>query len=77
MGKYLLLFAFLCVVWWIWRKSQATKRALQRRASIREVEPMVACAHCGVNHPISESLRAGGRYYCCLAHQREAEPTGQ
>jgi len=56
MGKYLLLFAFFCVVWWIWRKSQATKRALQRRASIREVEPMVACAHCGVNHPISESL---------------------
>ncbi len=38
----------------------------------REVERMVQCAHCGVNQPISESLLANGRYYCCAAHLRES-----
>lgn len=76
MSKYLLLFGFLCVVWWIWRKSRTNRRNLDRR-SVREVEEMVTCAHCGVNQPISESILVHGRHYCCLAHQRDAESTGQ
>jgi uncharacterized protein len=32
-------------------------------------ERMVECARCGVNLPISESLRARDRYYCCEEHR--------
>lgn len=76
MSKYLLLFGFLCVVWWIWRKSRRNRRNLDHQR-VREVEQMVTCAHCGVNQPISESILAHGRHYCCPAHQREAESTRQ
>ncbi|TMQ77975.1 hypothetical protein ACCUM_2426 [Candidatus Accumulibacter phosphatis] len=37
---------------------------------------MVQCAHCGVNQPVSESVLANGRYYCCAAHLREAQSDG-
>jgi hypothetical protein len=32
-----------------------------------EAERMVQCAHCGVNQPVSESILANDRYYCCVA----------
>jgi uncharacterized protein len=38
----------------------------------RKVERMVQCAHCGVNQPVSESILADDRYYCCAAHLRQA-----
>jgi uncharacterized protein len=31
-------------------------------------ERMACCAHCGLHFPASESVRAGGRDYCCPAH---------
>jgi hypothetical protein len=34
---------------------------------------MVACALCGVNQPVSESILANDRYYCSAAHLREAQ----
>lgn len=37
------------------------------------LEGMVACAHCGVHLPASETLPAHGRHYCCAAH-RDAGP---
>ena len=40
---------------------------------MREVERMVECAHCGVNQPVSESILANHRYYCCAAHVRQAQ----
>jgi hypothetical protein len=40
---------------------------------MREVERMVQCAHCGVNQPVSESILADHRYYCCAAHLRQAQ----
>lgn len=33
-------------------------------------ESMVSCARCGLHVPASESLPAGGRYYCCEEHRR-------
>jgi len=33
-------------------------------------ESMVACARCGLHLPLSESLEAGGRRYCCREHAR-------
>jgi uncharacterized protein len=41
-----------------------------------EAERMVQCAHCGVNQPVSESILANDRYYCCAAHLREAQSDG-
>jgi uncharacterized protein len=32
-------------------------------------EPMVRCAHCGLNVPRSESLALGERYYCSEEHR--------
>jgi uncharacterized protein len=34
------------------------------------VEPMVPCAHCGVNVPRSEALEAAGRFFCSEEHRR-------
>jgi uncharacterized protein len=67
--KYLLLFAFLAVVWWLWSKRQAGGR---HDASVRrdpDPEKMVSCAHCGVHLPESEGLSDGDRTYCCEAHR--------
>jgi uncharacterized protein len=73
MTKYLLLIAFAFVVLWLWRKAQATRSGEQAPPVERALERMVKCAHCGVNQPVSESILAGGRYYCCAAHRSEAE----
>lgn len=33
-------------------------------------EAMVECAYCRLNVPLSESLEAAGRRYCCEDHRR-------
>lgn len=76
MTKYLLLIALAIVVWWLWRKAQATRSGGQTPPAPREAEQMVTCARCGVNQPVSESILAGGSYYCCAAHRRDAEAEG-
>lgn len=73
MTKYLLMIALAVVVWWMWRKSRAQDAATQRPPAQRAAERMVKCSYCGVNQPVSESLLAGGRYYCCAAHRQAAE----
>lgn len=70
--KYLLLIVLFFFVLWILRKAQ-TSRSNGQPPVPREPERMVRCAHCGVNQPISESLLAKGRYFCCAEHRREAE----
>jgi len=32
-------------------------------------EDMVRCAHCGVHLPKSESILAGGNFFCCTEHR--------
>ncbi len=76
MTKYFLLFALVLFVWWLWRKSASTRSTDRRPTNKREPERMVQCAHCGVNQPVSESILADGRYYCCPAHLREARSDG-
>lgn len=68
MTKYFLLIGLVLTVWWIWRKSQKTRQGTAHRNFQREAERMVECARCGVNQPVSESILADGRYYCCAAH---------
>jgi uncharacterized protein len=67
--KYLLLFAFLATVWWIWSKRQASNR---KDAATRQESPpekMLTCAHCGVHMPASEGVAEGDRIYCSEAHR--------
>lgn len=67
--KYLLLFAFLAVVWWLWSKRQSNGGADASPPQDPASEKMVACAHCGVHLPESEGISVGDRVYCCEAHR--------
>ena len=67
--KYLLLIAFVAVIWWAWRKRSLPPGQPPAPAA-REPESMVVCAHCGVHLPRSEALTNGPRHYCCAEHQR-------
>lgn len=73
--KYLLLLALIAVVWWAWRKGRE-RNAHPSRNMPREAERMVACAHCGVNVPLSDSVAEGDDHFCCEAH-RELGRAGQ
>ena len=35
-----------------------------------EIEQMVACAHCGLHVPESESVRGAGEFFCSDEHRR-------
>lgn len=67
--KYLLLFAFLAAVWWVWSKRHATGAADASARQDPAPERMVTCVHCGVHLPESEGLTEGSRVYCCEAHR--------
>lgn len=71
--KILLLIVLAIAAVLVWRLMQASSRRVRPQAATRAAERMVACAHCGVNQPLSESVLARGRYYCCDAHWHEAE----
>lgn len=73
MTKYFLLATLVFVVWWLWRQAQHKRSGDSSVPAPRAAEHMIQCAHCGVNQPVSESILAGELYYCCAAHQREAE----
>jgi len=71
--KYLLLLAFLGVLWWVWKKrDEAPLSARQSPAP----ENMVVCTYCGVHLPESDALVDGGKPYCNAAH-RDAADSGQ
>jgi len=70
--KYLLLAIFLGIVWSFWKKrAEASSRSELRPPPA--TEHIVACAHCGVHQPVSESLREGDAYFCCEAHRRAGQ----
>jgi len=74
MTKYLLLIGLVWALWWICCKSLRARNGSEHRPTEqREQERMVACALCGVNQPVSESILANDRYYCSAAHLREAQ----
>jgi uncharacterized protein len=76
--KYLLLIAFVAFVWWIWSKrSRGPRAANPPSARERDAERIVACAHCGVHIPESDSVADDrGARFCCAAH-RDARGGGQ
>lgn len=67
-GKFLLLLAMVCVVWWLWRHRG---RALEDTSASSREKPeqaMVPCAHCGVYLPLAESLGEGEWRFCSQEH---------
>lgn len=66
--KYLLLISIVLVLWWAWRKRSSHSQ--EGGAAPEKVpEKIVACAHCGVHHPLSESLSEGPQFFCSAAHR--------
>lgn len=65
--KYLLLFAFLGALWWVWSKRRLSGDDAPVKPST--TEKMLTCAHCGVYFPESDGLVEDGLAYCCEAHR--------
>jgi uncharacterized protein len=69
----LLLFILAVIVIYLVLSSLARNRAAKKQSpEAPPVEPMVPCAHCGVNLPRSEALEAAGRFFCSEEHRRLA-----
>lgn len=66
--KYLLLIAFVGVVWWVFRNR--SQRPIERKRASADPETMVVCAYCGVHLPQSESVFGDDGVYCSEAHRQ-------
>ncbi len=79
--RYLLLVLFIVLV--VWATRLLRRRERQRRPRPRpDGQPhpasdddhvMLACAHCGLHLPRSESLPGRGGVYCCEEHRAIVE----
>ncbi|MCL2635187.1 MAG: hypothetical protein FWD50_00965 [Betaproteobacteria bacterium] len=65
--KFLLLLALFGLIWWAWQKRSTPPPAARPEPP---AERMVACAHCGLLLPESDSIGDGERHYCSEAHRR-------
>ena len=70
MSRLLFLLAVIVVVYLLLRSYRRPIPRQDRDVSA-PAEEMVRCVQCGVHLPKSESILAGGNFYCCDAHRRE------
>jgi uncharacterized protein len=75
------LAAVLLLLWLLFGRKRvshktADRDARPRRSDALAAEGMVACAHCGVNVPVSEALHRNGLAYCSVAHRDAGPPPG-
>jgi uncharacterized protein len=70
MSRLLFLLAVVVVVYLL-LKSFRRQAPRQDASAPPPAEEMVRCAQCGVHLPKSESILAGGNYYCSDAHRRQ------
>jgi uncharacterized protein len=77
--KYLLVIAFVLVVFWLWRHNRQAPghaapppRTRAKASAPKGITEMVACDVCHVHLPKSEALAGGKGFYCSEAHRREA-----
>lgn len=73
MIKLALFCLVVAVVLFALRRGARPRAESRPRAAQADAERMVECAYCGVNHPLSESFLATGRYYCCAQHRQLAQ----
>jgi len=67
-GKFILLLLLALVIWWLWRSRMRPPQEPSAPVAPPE-EAMVACAHCGVYLPASESVGDELYRFCSSAHQ--------
>ncbi len=65
MSRLFLLIAIAVVVYLLIKSYR--KNVPQQDKTV--VEDMVRCAHCGVHLPKSESILAGGNFFCSAEHR--------
>ncbi len=72
MGKLLLILAAAVLLYFVLRGYQRSLRRRDEPPAGRPpaAEDMVRCARCGVHLPRSESLLAGGEFFCSEEHRR-------
>lgn len=70
MSRLLFLLAVIVAVYLLLRSMRAQTPRHKHDAPASS-EEMVRCAQCGVHLPKSESILAGGSFYCSDAHRRE------
>lgn len=76
MRNLLIFVLILAGIWWIRRalskpRSDASQPGQATGREGGAPERMVACAHCGIHVPESESVQgSGGAFYCCDEHRR-------
>lgn len=70
--KYLLLIAFVAVIWWVLR-TRAGRQMRHPGTRLPEPEMMVVCAHCGVHLPRSDGIVENDVYFCSEAHRQAAK----
>ncbi|MBI4985396.1 MAG: hypothetical protein HZC24_08660 [Rhodocyclales bacterium] len=66
MGKYVLLFLFGLLIYLVLTRNRRKRNA----AAAPTAEAMIQCDYCRVHLPLSESLPAGEKRYCCEEHRR-------
>lgn len=71
MSRLLFLLAVAVVVYLLLK---SFRRQAPKQDASAPAEEMVRCAKCGVHLPKSESILAGGNFYCCDAHRSEHIP---
>jgi uncharacterized protein len=80
MSRLFLGLAFLALVIWAYKNlrgpGQASRQDPTQAPKTPEPEDMVACSHCRVMVPKSESWPGRGGVYCSKAHRERAEPEG-
>lgn len=72
MSRLLFLLAVIIVVYLLLKsfRGPVSKHPPKNDTSAADSEEMVRCAQCGVHLPKSESILAGGNFYCSDAHRR-------
>ena len=65
MGRLLIWIALIAAVYWLWRRAT---RPAPAAPDIKNAEPMVRCAHCGVHTPRAHALSQDSQWFCSRAH---------
>ena len=79
MAKWLFFGLLAFVVYRMWMLRGSHQAAARPAGPVTPpVQQIVACDHCGVDLPDSESLKESGRHYCCEQHRaaERADPHG-
>lgn len=73
MAKIVLIVLGLVLVYWILKRYRRGVDTNSQAPRAKNAEDMVRCEHCGVHLPRSESITAGGRFFCTSEHRDRHE----